>query len=185
MARKPKKGRRLVWIDCEMTGLDPDHCVLLEIATVVTEEDLSLVEEGPDLVVAATGEQLDAMPPVVRRMHAKSGLTRRVRASRTTVAEAEAATLAFVRRHCPRKGLHPLCGNSIATDRKFIARYMPRLDRHLSYRMVDVSTIKELAKRWFPAAYAARPDKAKGHRALADIRESIEELRYWRGAVFR
>jgi oligoribonuclease len=117
-------------------------------------------------------------------MHRKSGLADRVRASTMTVGEAEAKTLAFVRKHCPTKGLHPICGNSIGTDRRFIAQYMKRLDAHLSYRSIDVSSIKELAKRWHPKAYAGRPEKQKGHRALADIRESIEELRYWRKSVF-
>jgi oligoribonuclease len=184
MSKKPRKGDRLVWIDMEMTGLDPGACVVLEIATIVTDSDLEVVAEGPDLVVHATEEQLAAMVPVVREMHAKSGLTERVRASELTVEEAEAQTLAFVKRHCPKKGLHPICGNSIGTDRRFIARYMPKLDRHLSYRSVDVSSIKELAKRWYPKSYDKRPDKKKGHRALADIRESIEELRYWRKTVF-
>lgn len=185
MPRKPKKGHRLVWIDCEMTGLDPDRCVLLEIATLVTESDLTVVEEGPDLVIRATEEELAAMPEIVREMHAKSGLTERVRKSKVTLAEAERETLAFIRRHCRTKGLHPVCGNSIGTDRRFLARYMPKVDRHLSYRMVDVSTVKELARRWYPAEYERRPDKKKGHRALADIRESVEELRYWRSSVFR
>jgi oligoribonuclease len=184
MRKKPKKGDRLVWIDMEMTGLDPATCVVLEIATIVTDADLTLVAEGPDLVVHATDEELARMAPVVRKMHAKSGLTDRVRASELTVADAESRTLAFVRKHCPAKGLHPICGNTIGTDRRFIAAYMPRLDRHLSYRAIDVSSVKELAKRWHPKAYEARPEKKKGHRALADIRESIEELRYWRSAVF-
>ncbi len=184
MTKKRKKGDRLVWIDMEMTGLDPYACVVLEIATIVTDAELEVVAEGPDLVVHATEAELAAMAPIVQKMHRKSGLTERVRASDTTVGEAEGKTLAFVRKHCPTKGLHPICGNSIGTDRRFIARHMPRLDAHLSYRSIDVSSIKELAKRWHPKAYAGRPQKQKGHRALADIRESIEELRYWRKAVF-
>jgi len=184
MHKKPKKGDRLVWIDMEMTGLDPATCVVLEIATIVTDSNLDLVAEGPDLVVHATDEELARMVPVVQKMHAKSGLTDRVRASELTVDDAERKTLAFVRKHCPQKGLHPICGNTIGTDRRFIATYMPRLDRHLSYRAIDVSSIKELAKRWHPKQYAGRPEKQKGHRALADIRESIEELRYWRSSVF-
>lgn len=183
--KKPKKGHRLVWIDCEMTGLDENRCRLVEIATIVTESDLTVVEEGPDLVIHASDGDLDAMAPVVREMHAKSGLTERIRKSKVTLAEAEAETVAFVKRHCRVKGIHVLCGNSIGTDRRFIARYMPKLDRHLSYRMIDVSSVKELAKRWYPREYDARPEKKKGHRALADIRESIEELRYWRRSVFR
>lgn len=184
-ARRPKKGLRLVWIDCEMTGLDPDRCALIEIATLVTEADLTLVAEGPEFVIHASDAELERMPPIVREMHAKSGLTDRVRKSKVTLEEAERETLAFIRAHCRTKGLHPLCGNSIGTDRRFLARYMPKVDRHLSYRMVDVSTLKELARRWHPAAYEARPPKKKGHRALADIRESVEELRYWRRSIFR
>jgi len=184
MSKKQKKGERLVWIDMEMTGLDPHACVVLEIATIVTDADLEIVAEGPEFVVHATEAELAAMVPVVQKMHKKSGLTERVRASVTTVGEAESKTLAFVRKHCPTKGLHPICGNSIGTDRRFIAEYMPRLDKHLSYRSIDVSSIKELAKRWHSDAYAQRPEKKKGHRALMDIRESIEELRYWRKAVF-
>ena len=184
MLKKPKKGERLVWIDMEMTGLDPATCVVLEIATIVTDSNLDVVAEGPELVVHATEADLAQMVPIVERMHGKSGLTERVRESEMTVAEAERKTLAFVRKHCPTKGLHPICGNTIGTDRRFIATYMPRLDAHLSYRAIDVSSIKELAKRWHPKAYAKRPEKQKGHRALADIRESIEELRYWRDSVF-
>jgi oligoribonuclease len=182
---KPKKGHRLVWMDLEMTGLDPAKCVVLEIATIVTESDLTVVAEGPDLVVHASEEELAGMAPVVREMHAKSGLTERVRKSRTALADAESQTLAFVKKHCRQKGIHPLCGNSIGTDRRFVAVYMPRIDRHLSYRMIDVSSVKELAKRWYPKEYDARPEKKKGHRALADIRESIEELRHWRRTVFK
>ena len=180
MARRPRKGHRLVWLDLEMTGLDPANCVIVEIATIVTESNLDLVAEGPDLVLTATEEELSGMVPIVRDMHAKSGLTERIRASQVTLAEAEEETLAFVRRHCPKKGVHPLCGNSIGTDRRFVATYMPKLDAHLSYRSIDVSSIKELAKRWHPKQYDLRPSKKKGHRALADIRESIEELAYYR-----
>ena len=183
--KKPKKGHRLVWIDCEMTGLDENRCVMLEIATLVTESDLTLIEEGPELIIHATDEELAGMPAIVREMHAKSGLTQRVRRSKVSVAEAEKQTLAFVKKHCRTKGVHILCGNSIGTDRRFIARYMPALDQHLCYRMIDVSSVKELAKRWYPDAYEARPPKQKGHRALADIRESIEELRHWRRTVFK
>jgi len=183
--KKSKKAHRLVWIDCEMTGLDESACVLVEIATIVTEDDLTIVAEGPDLVIHASEAELAVMPDVVREMHGKSGLTERVRKSKVTLADAEAATYDFIRKHCRMKGIHILCGNSIGTDRRFLARYMPRVDRHLSYRMIDVSTVKELAKRWYPAEYEGRPEKKKGHRALADIRESIEELRYWRESVFK
>jgi oligoribonuclease len=184
MPRKPRKGHRLVWMDLEMTGLDPTSCVIVEIATIVTDSNLEIVAEGPDLVLHASEEQLAAMVPVVREMHAKSGLTERIRAAALTVADAEEQTLAFVRKHCPKKGAHPLCGNSIGTDRRFVAAYMQKLDAHLSYRSIDVSSIKELARRWYPKAYERRPEKKKGHRALADIRESIDELRYWRQSVF-
>lgn len=185
MGKRQRKSHRLVWIDLEMTGLDERRCVVLEIATIVTEGDLTVVAEGPDLVIHATEEQLAEMPQVVREMHEKSGLTERVRKSKCTLAAAEAETYAFLRKHCRTKDVHPLCGNSIATDRRFLARYMPKVDRHLSYRMIDVSSVKELARRWYPDAFAARPDKRKGHRSLADIRESIEELKYWRQTVFR
>ena len=185
MSPRERKSHRLVWMDLEMTGLDPERCVVVEIATVVTTAELEIVAEGPDLVLHAGDEELGAMEPVVRRMHEESGLLESVRGSDVTLEEAERKTLAFVRKHCRQRGAHPLCGNSIGTDRRFLARYMPKLDRHLSYRSVDVSSVKELARRWYPEAYAARPEKSKGHRALADIRESIAELRYWRATVFR
>jgi len=179
------KRTRLVWVDLEMTGLDPDRNVIVEIATIVTEADLEIVAEGPELVIHADEEALARMVPVVQRMHADSGLTDAIRQSSITVAEAEEQTLAFLREHCPQAGVNPLCGNSIGTDRRFIARFMPALDAHLHYRSVDVSSIKELARRWYPAAFARAPAKAKGHRALIDIRESIAELSYWRSAIFR
>src|SRR5512144_2042611 len=141
MPKKPKKGDRLVWIDMEMTGLDPATCVVLEIATIITEADLSPVAEGPELVVHATEEELGRMVRVVREMHDASGLSDRARASRLSVEEAETLTLAFVKRHCAKKGLHPICGNSIGTDRRFIAAHMAKLDRHLSSRSIDVSSI--------------------------------------------
>lgn len=185
MTRKSPRSHRLVWLDLEMTGLDPESCVIVEIATIVTDAELNVIAEGPDLVVHASEAQLAAMVPVVREMHTRSGLLGDIRASQLTVADAEVQTLAFVREHCPKKAQHPLCGNSIGTDRRFLARHMPRIENHLSYRSVDVSTIKELARRWYPELYKNRPRKAEGHRALADIRESIAELRYWRAAVFR
>ncbi len=184
MPRKSPKSHRLVWLDLEMTGLDPDRCVIVEIATIVTDADLNVVAEGPELVIHASEAELAEMAPVVVDMHTRSGLLPAIRSTSMTLLEAESATLSFVRAHCPRKGVHPLCGNSIGTDRRFLARYMRRLETHLSYRSIDVSSIKELARRWYPAAYLARPRKAEGHRALADVRESIEELRYWREHVF-
>jgi oligoribonuclease len=173
-----------VWIDCEMTGLDLGKDALIEIAVLVTDSELNILDDGVDLVIHADDAALDAMPDVVREMHAKSGLTEAVRASTVTLAEAERQVLDYVRRHIPEPRTAPLCGNSIATDRGFIARDMPSLDAHLHYRMVDVSSIKELCRRWYPRIYYAQPDKGLAHRALADIRESIRELIYYRGTAF-
>jgi oligoribonuclease len=175
---------RLVWIDCEMTGLELTSDVLLEIAALVTDSELNIIDEGIDIVIHATDEQLAGMIDFVRDMHAKSGLTDAVRAATTTIAEAEAEVLAYIKTHVPESRKAPLCGNSIATDRGFLALQMPELDTWLHYRMVDVSSVKELARRWYPRAYFASPEKNGGHRALADIRESIEELRYYRETVF-
>jgi oligoribonuclease len=175
---------RLVWIDCEMTGLDPATDRLLEVACLVTDSELTVLGDGVDLVVAAPADALDRMVPVVAEMHEASGLTAAVRAARVTVPEAERRILGYVREHVPEPGKAPLCGNSIATDRAFLARDLPELDRWLHYRMVDVSSVKELVRRWYPRTYYAAPVKRGGHRALDDIRESIEELRYYRRAVF-
>lgn len=175
----------LVWVDLEMTGLEPERDVILEIAVIVTDGALDVVEEGPDLVVAQPPGALEGMAPYVARMHASSGLDVAVRDSTITLAEAEAEVLAFVRRLVPTKATAPLAGNSISTDRVFLRRYMPELETHLHYRNVDVTTVKELARRWYPDAKAAAPQKGGGHRALADIRESIAELRYYREAIFR
>ncbi len=173
-----------MWIDCEMTGLDLGKDALIEIAVLVTDSELNILDEGVDVVIHAEDDALDAMPDVVREMHARSGLTEAVRASTVTLAEAEKQVLDYVRRHIPEARTAPLCGNSIATDRGFIARDMPALDGHLHYRMVDVSSIKELCRRWYPRIYYAQPDKGLAHRALADIRESIRELIYYRGTAF-
>ena len=162
----------LVWIDCEMTGLDLDRDVLVEVACLVTDSDLNIIGDGIDVVIGAPAEILDDLVPVVQEMHTRSGLLDEIRATTTTVAEAEAQVLAYVKELVPDANKAPLCGNSIATDRGFLAKYMPALDQHLHYRMVDVSSIKELAKRWYPRAYYASPEKGGGHRALADIRES-------------
>ena len=175
---------RLVWIDCEMTGLDPGSDLLLEVACLVTDSDLNILDDGIDLVLAAPESALNQMVPVVREMHETSGLTAAVRASDLKVDEAERQLLAYIRRLAPEPRKSPLCGNSIATDRAFISRYMPELDAFLHYRMIDVSSIKELARRWYPRAYYAAPVKQGGHRALADIQESIEELRYYREVLF-
>lgn len=175
---------RMVWIDCEMTGLDPGSDLLIEVAALVTDAELTVLGDGVDVVIGASAQELERMPEVVRAMHATSGLTEAVLASTVTLAEAEQRVLAYLREWVPEAGKAPLCGNSIATDRGFLQRYMPELDAHLHYRMVDVSTIKELARRWYPRAYFAAPDKGGGHRALADIRESVRELAYYRQAVF-
>ncbi len=175
----------LVWLDLEMTGLDPAHDHIVEIATLVTDDQLEVVAEGPDLVLAAPPEALDGMDAVVRHMHTSSGLLEAVKASDVTLAAAAEETMAFVRKHVPEARRVPLCGNSIATDRRFLAVHMPELDAYLHYRNVDVSTIKELARRWYPEEFARAPRKVGAHRALDDIRESIEELRFWRAAIFR
>jgi oligoribonuclease len=174
----------LVWIDCEMTGLDLGKDALIEVAALVTDPDLNVLGDGVDLVIHADDAALDAMPDVVRDMHAKSGLTEEVRRSTVTMAEAEDAVLTYVRQFVPSPRSAPLCGNSIATDRNFLARDMPSLDAHLHYRMIDVSSIKELARRWYPRVYFGQPQKGLAHRALADIRESIKELEYYRRTVF-
>jgi oligoribonuclease len=175
---------RLVWIDCEMTGLDLARDALIEIAVLVTDGDLNVLGEGVDVVIHADDDALAAMPDVVRDMHAHSGLTEEVRKATMTVAEAEQLVLAYVREHVPDARTAPLAGNSIGTDRGFISRDMPELDAHLHYRLVDVSSIKELARRWFPRVFYAKPEKGLAHRALADIRESIRELDYYRRTLF-
>jgi oligoribonuclease len=174
---------RLVWIDCEMTGLDLARDALIEIACLVTDGDLAILDEGVDLVIKPPAEALDHMLDVVREMHTASGLLDEL-ASGVTLAEAQDQVLTYVRGHIAEPKKVPLCGNSIATDRSFLARDMPMLDAYLHYRMVDVSSVKELARRWYPRAYFASPPKHGGHRALADIKESIQELRYYREAVF-
>jgi oligoribonuclease len=175
---------RLVWIDCEMTGLDLQRDALIEIAALVTDGDLRVLGEGVDLVIHADESQLAGMPDVVREMHARSGLTEEVRRSAISLREAEEQVLALVREHVPDSRTAPLAGNSIATDRGFLARDMPELDAHLHYRMVDVSSIKELCRRWFPRVFYAKPEKGMAHRALADILESIRELDYYRRTLF-
>lgn len=167
-----------------MTGLDLGKDKLIEVAALVTDPELRVLGEGVDLVIHADDAALDAMPPVVRDMHAKSGLTEEVRRSAITMAEAEEQVLAYVREFVPNPRTAPLCGNSIATDRGFLARDMPALDAFLHYRMIDVSSIKELCRRWYPRVYFGQPAKGLAHRALADIRESIRELEYYRRTVF-
>ena len=167
-----------------MTGLDLRRDALIEVAVLVTDAELNLVDDGLDIVIHTHDDVLDTMIPFVRDMHASSGLTDEVRASTVTLGEAEKAVLDYVSKHVPEPRTAPLCGNSIATDRGFIARDMPALDDHLHYRMVDVSSIKELAKRWYPKVYQSQPAKGLAHRALADIRESIQELAYYRRTLF-
>ena len=174
----------LVWIDCEMTGLDPQVDVLVEVAVVVTDSELTLLDDGLDILIATDPSKLEGMEDVVREMHTASGLLDALATATTTVEQAEQQVLEYVQRWVPDRRKAPLCGNSIATDRTFITRYMPKLDDHLHYRMIDVSSIKELARRWYPRAYFNAPAKNGGHRALADIVDSITELRYYRAAVF-
>ncbi len=174
----------LAWMDLEMTGLEPARHVIVEIATLVTDDQLNIVAEGPDLVIHASEEELSRMGDFVTEMHRSSGLLDAIRQSATTVAEAEAATLTFLRAHIAEAGTVPLCGNSIGTDRRFLEEYMPELASFFHYRNVDVSTIKELARRWHPEVLSARPEKASAHRALDDIRESLAELQHYRSTLF-
>jgi oligoribonuclease len=174
---------RLVWIDCEMTGLDLARDALVEIACIVTDGELNPLDNGVDVLIKPPAEALDGMPDVVREMHTASGLLTEL-VGGLTLDEAQQIILGYVRQHVSDPRKVPLCGNSIATDRAFLARDMPELDAFLHYRMIDVSSIKELARRWYPRVYFAAPEKHGGHRALADITESIRELRYYRAAVF-
>jgi oligoribonuclease len=175
---------RLVWIDCEMTGLDLQRDALVEVAVVITDGELATVASGMDLVMSAPEAALSAMEPVVRDMHVASGLLLAIRAARLSVGEAERQLLEYVRRYVPEPNRAPLCGNTIATDRAFLARDMPELERWMHYRMIDVSSIKELCRRWYPRVYYNAPEKRRGHRALTDIHESIDELRYYRSTIF-
>jgi oligoribonuclease len=176
-------SEHLIWIDMEMSGLDPERERVLEIALLVTDGDLELVAEGPELVVHQPDSVLDGMDDWNRQHHGSSGLSKRVRASELSEAAAEAQILEFLREHC-EPGVSPLAGNSVHQDRRFLRRYMPALDAFLHYRIVDVSTVKELARRWYPDVYAAAPEKVEKHRALADIHESLRELRWYRERIF-
>jgi oligoribonuclease len=175
----------LVWMDLEMTGLDHTRDVIVEIATIITDDELNIVAEGPDLVIHAPESALAGMEPIVLDMHTRSGLLEAIRASTVTLEEAGAATLEFIKTHVPKASTTPLCGNSIGMDRRFLTAYLPEIEQWLHYRSVDVSTIKELARRWYPTTLAGAPKKATSHRALDDIRESVAELAYWRQSVFR
>jgi oligoribonuclease len=172
-------------MDLEMTGLDVNCHVIVEVATLITDDDLAVVAEGPDLVVATPATSLDGMDDFVRQMHTKSGLLDAIATSSTSLEEAGAVTLAFIRSHVPKARTVPLAGNSIGTDRRFLTAFLPDIEEYLHYRSVDVSTIKELVRRWYPEALAGAPAKAGGHRAMDDIRESVAELAYYRTAVFR
>ena len=174
----------LVWMDLEMTGLDHTRDVIVEIATLITDDDLDIVAEGPDLVIHQADEVLDAMDPFVAGMHTRSGLLDAIRSSTTSLHEAGAATFEFIVKYAPESRTVPLCGNSIGTDRRFLAAYLPEIEQHLHYRSVDVSSVKELVKRWYRSVGEARPRKEGRHRAMDDIRDSVEELRYYRQRVF-
>ena len=174
----------LVWIDCEMTGLDLRSDRLIEIAALVTDADLNVLGEGVDVVIHADDDALNGMVDVVARMHSRSGLTEEVRASTIDLATAEEMVMDYIREHVKSPKTAPLAGNSIATDRGFITRDMPLLDDYLHDRMIDVSSIKELCRRWYPKIYYGQPEKGLAHRALADIRESINELKYYRRTAF-
>jgi oligoribonuclease len=175
----------LAWMDLEMTGLEPARHVIVEIATILTDDHLNVIAEGPDLVVHATPEELAEMGDFVTEMHTRSGLLPQIQASTVSVREAEVATLNFLKAHIGEARTVPLCGNSIGTDRRFLQEYMPELEEYFHYRNVDVSTIKELAKRWRPDVVGAQPEKATSHRALDDIRESIAELVHYRDSLFQ
>jgi oligoribonuclease len=177
-----EKNQHLVWIDCEMTGLDVETDSLVEIAVVITDSELNLLDEGIDVVIKPLASSLEKMSDFVRDMHASSGLIAELD-NGLDLAAAEEIVLAYVQRFVPEARTAPLAGNTIGTDRMFLNRYMPKLDQHLHYRNIDVSTLKELSRRWYPRVYFQMPKKDGGHRALADILESIEELRYYRGTV--
>lgn len=178
----PRNGR-MFWVDLEMTGLDPERCVIVEIASLVTDGELNLIAEGPALVIHQPEEALATMDDFVRQMHTRSGLLERIRSSTVTLQQATEATAAFLREHCPEARTTPLCGNSVWKDREFLSRWMPAVVEHLHYRIVDVSTIKELVRRWY-GPDRQTPKKREVHRAVDDIHESIEELKFYRKNVF-
>ncbi len=173
----------LIWVDCEMTGLELDKDVLVEIAVLVTDSQLNILGEGVDLVVKASQESIDGMNDFVREMHTASGLITEI-PNGVTHEEASAAILEYLNKYAPGAGKSPLAGNSVSVDRTFIAKYLPEVNAYLHYRTVDVSSIKELARRWYPKVYFAAPKKTGNHRALGDIRDSIEELEYYRNSIF-
>jgi oligoribonuclease len=174
---------RLAWLDLEMTGLDVEHDVIVEIACIVTDSDLAPLDDGIDIVVHADADVLGRMDDFVRKMHTRSGLLPLIVASEVSVEAAQSQVIDYLRAHIPQPGTAPLCGNSIGVDRRFLDRYMRELDGYLHYRSVDVSSLKELCRRWYPPVYSKRPAKAETHRALDDIRESIAELKYYRESM--
>ncbi len=174
----------LVWLDLEMTGLDVEQHTIVEIACIVTDSDLNALDDGIDIVVYQDADTMSRMDDFVRKMHTKSNLLPTISASEVSLAVAQTRTLDYVRTHVPAPGVAPLCGNSIGTDRRFLDRYMHELDTYLHYRSIDVSSLKELCRRWYPEIYSKRPGKSEQHRALDDIRESIEELRFYREQLF-
>lgn len=184
MSQMAGRVGRLVWIDCEMTGLDHEKQTLVEIAVILTDDDLNIVAEGPDIVIKQPEEVLNNMEDWPRKTFEENGLLSRIRESKIDMKKAEDMILDFLESETVKQAC-PLAGNSVHLDRKFISKYMPRLDKHLHYRIVDVSTIKELAARWYPKEFKKAPPKKKTHRALDDIRESIEELRYYRSSIFQ
>ncbi|MGZ8752198.1 MAG: oligoribonuclease [Acidimicrobiia bacterium] len=185
MADDPTAVDPLVWIDLEMTGLEVARHTIVEIAVLVTDSELEIVDEGLDLVVHQAATALAEMDDYVRKMHTRSGLLPAVEASTLSLEAAGVQVLEYLARHVPNPGTAPLCGNSIGVDRRFLDEYLPTVDQYLHYRSIDVSSFKELCRRWYPEVYKGRPDKAESHRALGDIRESIEEMRYYRSAMLR
>ncbi len=184
-SKAPLPSKYLVWADCEMTGLDTESDTLVEIALVVTDSDLNIIDPGIDIVIQETGEKLDSMKDVVKKMHEKSGLTKEILNSNVSLKEAETMCLKYLRKLGIQGGSAPLCGNSIGVDRRFLDKYMPKLDYFLHYRSVDVSSFKELCRRWYPDIFKARPEKLGNHRALDDILGSIDEMKYYRDHMLK
>ncbi len=174
----------LIWMDLEMTGLDPERNAVVEIAALATDWDLGALDKGIDLVVHQSEEALAEMSDVVRQMHTRSGLLEEIRSSPVNLTEAGARVLEYIKGHAPTPRTVPLCGNTIGMDRRFLSRYLPEIEDHLHYRSIDVSSIKELCRRWYPEPFKARPDKSEGHRALSDVHASINELAYYRQTIF-
>jgi oligoribonuclease len=184
ISKAPKPSEYLVWADCEMTGLDTANDVLVEIALLVTDSDLNIIDDGIDVVIHQPQEKLLAMKKVVADMHDKSGLTKEIMASTTSCEQAEQQCIDYLKKLGIKGGSAPLCGNSIGVDRRFLDKYMPKLDFFLHYRSIDVSSIKELCRRWYPDVFEKRPDKLGEHRALGDIKGSIEEMKFYRDTIF-